>query len=219
MNLTVNGVNLYYSKIGFGHPLILLHGHHMDGGIFDKIVAPLSVYYTVYVIDMRGHGLSSGEPAEHYQDEADDVKEFIKQLGLKDPFVYGFDAGGLIALLLASQNPDLIKKLIICGVFVSGDGVKPYHYLTEGALRLFTRDLDSQVQLTETFITPSILKKIKTPTLACVGEKDWVKVEHVRNYAKLMQNCRLVIMPRQTHTSYTVNSFKMLDLIKEFCKE
>ena len=61
MKVKVNGVEIYYQKLGKGHPLILLHGHHQDGGIFDKLVAPLSLYYTVVVPDMRGHGLSEGE--------------------------------------------------------------------------------------------------------------------------------------------------------------
>ena len=39
MKVKVNGVKIYYQKLGKGHPLILLHGHHQDGGIFDKLVA------------------------------------------------------------------------------------------------------------------------------------------------------------------------------------
>ena len=46
MKEKVNGVEIYYHKLGKGEPLLLLHGHHLDGGMFDKIVAPLSLYYT-----------------------------------------------------------------------------------------------------------------------------------------------------------------------------
>ena len=44
MKEKVNGVEIYYHKLGKGEPLLLLHGHHLDGGMFDKIVAPLSLY-------------------------------------------------------------------------------------------------------------------------------------------------------------------------------
>ena len=47
MIIKVNGVDLYYQKLGQGHPLILLHGHHLDGGMYSKVIAPLSLYYTV----------------------------------------------------------------------------------------------------------------------------------------------------------------------------
>jgi pimeloyl-ACP methyl ester carboxylesterase len=77
------GLKIYYQKLGKGHPLILLHGHHQDGGIFDKLVAPLSLYYTVVVPDMRGHGLSEGEASEHYQTEVEDLRAFISALKLR----------------------------------------------------------------------------------------------------------------------------------------
>lgn len=218
MKVTVNNIELYYQKLGKGEPLILLHGHHLDGGMFDKILAPLSLYYTVYALDMKGHGLSEGDAAEHYQEEVSDLAAFIRKLDLKQPYIYGYDAGGVVTLMLASQYPNMLKKAIVAGVFVHGGGIKPYHYAVEGVKRFIKRDPDSQVELTETLIEPEKLRKIITPTLCVVGEKDWVKVEHVRWYSQIMQNARLVIMPRQTHNSYTVHSFKMLDLIKEFCK-
>lgn len=218
MKVTVNNVELYYQKLGKGQPLLLLHGHHLDGGMFDKILAPLSLYYTVYAIDMRGHGLSGGEGADHYHIEAEDIKQFIEKLNLKPCYCFGFDAGGLVSMMIASQYPDMFKKLIVAGVFVNGAGIHPYHYLTEGVQRFFKLDRDSRVELTESFMSEESLKKIKTPTLCVVGEKDWVKVEHVRWYSQLMQNGRLVLMPRQTHNSYAVKSLKLLDLIKDFCK-
>lgn len=218
MKEKVNGVDLYYSKLGKGEPLLLIHGHHLDGGMFDKIVSPLSLYYTVYVLDMRGHGLSAGDIAEHYQVEVEDIYAFIKQLGLEGCYCFGFDAGGLVAMMLASQHPDAFKKLIVSGVFVNGRGIRPYHYLTEGFNRFMRLDRDSRVELTESFMAEDTLRKIQTPTLCVVGEKDWVKVEHVRWYSQFMPNGRLIIMPRQTHNSYTVKSLKLLDLIKDFCK-
>ena len=38
MKVKVNGVKIYYQKLGKGHPLILLHGHHQDGAISHAIV-------------------------------------------------------------------------------------------------------------------------------------------------------------------------------------
>ena len=218
MKEKVNGVDLYYHKLGKGAPLLLLHGHHLDGGMFDKIVSPLSLYYTVYVLDMRGHGLSQGDSAEHYQTEVEDVYTFIKQLHLEGCDCFGFDAGGLVAMMLASQHAHIFKKMIVAGVFVNGAGIRPYHYLTEGFHRFLRLDRDSRVELTESFMSEDAMKKIEIPTLCVVGEKDWVKVEHVRWYSQIIPNGRLILMPRQTHNSYAVKSLKLLDLIKDFCR-
>lgn len=214
----INGVKLYYQKIGNGEPIILLHGHHLDGEMFNKLVAPLSVSYTVYNLDLRGHGLSSGEPSVHYQTYVDDLYAFVHHLKIEHPYVYGFDAGGMVALMLASQVPDLFQKIVVAGVFLKGNGIHSYHYMTEGFLRIAGRDRDSRLELTENYMDQVTLAKISAPTLCVVGEKDWVKVEHVRWYSGLIPNGRLILMPRQTHTSYTVNSFKMLDLLKSFFK-
>lgn len=214
----INGIRLYYHRLGKGVPLLLLHGHHLDGGMFDKIVAPLSLYYTVYVLDMRGHGLSQGKIALHYQVDVEDVAAFVRQMKIEDCYCYGFDAGGLVAMMLASQQPHLFKKMIVAGVFVNGAGIRTYHYLTEGFYRFFRRNQDSRVELTENFLAEDSLKKIQVPVLCVVGEKDWVKVEHVRWYSQLIPHGRLIIMPRQTHNSYAVKSLKMLDVIKNFCK-
>lgn len=219
MKVKVNNIELYYQKLGQGHPLILIHGHHQDGAIFDKLIAPLSLYYTVYVPDMRGHGLSGGEASEHYQTDVEDLAEFIRKLNLKEAYVLGYGAGGVIALLLASQDSSLIAKLIVAGTYVNGNGVTASHITWNSVRGIFIGDRDSRVALKETFIDPRRLQQIKIPTLCVVGEKDWVKVEHVRWYSQFLPNSRLVIMPRQKHESYVVHSLKMLDLIKDFYKE
>ncbi|MCT7830863.1 MAG: alpha/beta hydrolase, partial [Lactobacillus iners] len=49
MKVKINDIELYYQKFGTGHPIILLHDYFQDGSIFDKLIAPLSLSYTVYV--------------------------------------------------------------------------------------------------------------------------------------------------------------------------
>lgn len=218
MKVKVNDIDFYYQKLGHGHPVILIHGHHQDGAIFDKLIAPLSLYYTVYVPDMRGHGLSGGKASEHYQTDVEDLVEFMHQLKLKDAYILGYGAGGVAGLLIASQYPELISKLIVAGTYVNGNGVTAAHITWNSLRGILIGDRDSQVALKETFIDPRKLEQIQIPTLCVVGEKDWVKVEHVRWYSQLLPNSRLVIMPRQKHETYVVHSLKLLDLIKDFYK-
>lgn len=61
MKVKINDIELYYQKFGTGHPIILLHDYFQDGSIFDKLIAPLSLSYTVYVPDLRGYGMSQGK--------------------------------------------------------------------------------------------------------------------------------------------------------------
>ena len=58
MEITVNGIRLYYEKIGAGRPLIMVHCNSMDHKIFRKAAQVLSQHYTVYLPDSRDHGKS-----------------------------------------------------------------------------------------------------------------------------------------------------------------
>lgn len=221
MKIAVNDVELNYQKFGSGHPLILLHGNEEDGSIFDKISSPLSLYFTVYVLDARGHGGSSREDlAEnyHYQTFVDDLREFIAKLALQDPYIFGFSDGGIIALMLASQNPDLISKLMVAGVNVTPDGLVPSLRLKYRFLNSFKRSPEIDMMLDDADISDDSLRKIKAETLCVVGEKDVVKVEHTRKIAERIPNSRIIVMPKQNHSSYVVHSLKLLTLMKDFFK-
>lgn len=86
MYIKVNGVELFYEKEGSGPPLVLVHGNGEDHFIFDQCTKALSGSFTVYRPDSRGHGKSSRVPKLHYQDMADDMVLFIKELELSQPF-------------------------------------------------------------------------------------------------------------------------------------
>ena len=58
-----NQVKLFYKKKGQGNPLLLLHGNGDSHKDLERLGMTLSVNFTVYLIDSRGHGQSS----HHYQ--------------------------------------------------------------------------------------------------------------------------------------------------------
>lgn len=99
MFINVNNIRLYYEKHGEGNPLILLHGNEENHFIFDEAVEKLKKYYTVYTLDSRGHGQSEKVKEYHYQDMANDIKNFIKQLDLKKVTLMGSSDGAIIGLL------------------------------------------------------------------------------------------------------------------------
>ena len=76
----------------------------------------------------------------------EDLAVFIKELGLEQPYIFGYDSGGLVTLMLASQQPDILGKAVVAGVFIDGRGIHKYHYLTEGVRRFLRFDRDSRVE-------------------------------------------------------------------------
>ncbi|MCR5235663.1 MAG: alpha/beta hydrolase [Lachnospiraceae bacterium] len=65
--------------------------------------------FTIYVIDRR-----RDLPSEYSVDEmAADTAEAILKLGLKDIFIFGASQGGMIALEIAIDHPELVKKIAV----------------------------------------------------------------------------------------------------------
>ena len=65
--------------------------------------------YTVYVFDRRK------DPPESYSiaDMARDTAEAIRKLGRDDVDIFGASQGGMIAMEIALQQPDLVHSLIL----------------------------------------------------------------------------------------------------------
>lgn len=212
----VNGITLHYEMCGEGKPILLLHGNSEKHTIFDQIIPLLSKDFTVYAIDSRGHGKSSKVKEVHYQDMADDIVELIKELHLEKPILYGFSDGGIIGLLVASQHPELLSKLIISGANTTPDGMKRKFDVIFRGLYFLTRDCRLKMMLEEPHISNEELQKITVSTLVLAGSNDMIKDEHTKNIAANIPNSVLRILNGEGHTSYVTHKAKLYEIIKPF---
>jgi pimeloyl-ACP methyl ester carboxylesterase len=216
MKIQVNDIELFYQKTGSGQPFMLAHGNGEDHEIFDKTADLLSKKFCVYAIDTRGHGKSGKVNTYRYQDIADDFAEFIKQLKLVKPVFYGFSDGGIAGIIVASQHPDLLDKLIVSGANLTPRGLKRKWMLLFSAVYFFTRSKKIKMMLTQPNISDCELQKIKTPTLILAGQNDMIKEAHTLNIAAQIQNSKVKIIEGENHGSYVVHSGKLFEAIKDF---
>ena len=113
----VRGARLYTETFGHGQPIVFLHGGMT---FFDSNFAKQRDYFaahrTVIGIDQRGHGHSpDGSWTLSYQLMADDTAAIIGQLGVGPVDVVGQSDGGDIALLLARDHPELVRRVVVSG--------------------------------------------------------------------------------------------------------
>jgi pimeloyl-ACP methyl ester carboxylesterase len=106
-------MELAYKKMGSGQPLIILHGLFGMSDNWMTIGRMLEKNMTIFIPDQRNHGTSPKSNDFNYQLLAEDVHEFILTHRLEGCNLLGHSMGGKAAMVFMTQNPSLIKKLII----------------------------------------------------------------------------------------------------------
>ena len=216
MKILVNNINLYYEEYGNGQPIILLHGNQETHEIFDKLIDRLKDNYKVYAIDSRCHGKSENPVDISYDLMCNDVIDFIKQLHIEKPIIYGFSDGGIIGLLIAIKEPCLLSKLIVSGANITPDVFTFFDNIMTKLVYFLTKSKYIKMMLDEPNIPLSDLQKITIPVHVLAGEKDVIKYEHTKLIADNIKNSTLEIIKGEKHGSYIVHSDKIYKIIKKY---
>jgi len=107
---------LHYIQKGSGDPLILLHGGGTWLYSFRHNIASLSRNFSVYALDMPGHGYT--EPLETRVDYNFDIicnslTEFMDKMNIKKAHMAGHSWGGGWAVCFADRHSMRVDKLIL----------------------------------------------------------------------------------------------------------
>jgi non-heme chloroperoxidase len=89
-------IDLYYEDRGSGKPVVLIHGYPLNGASWEKQTAALlAAGHRVVTYDRRGFGKSS-QPATGYNYDtfAEDLRQLVTKLELRDFALAGFSMGG-----------------------------------------------------------------------------------------------------------------------------
>lgn len=208
-----NGIDIFYEKMGEGEPLILLHGNGESHEIFEEAAEKLAERYTVYLPDTRGHGRSGKVSEYHYDAMARDVYCFIKVMGLEKPILYGFSDGGIVGLLVASQYPGLLKKLVVSGVNARPDDIKSPYLWWLKLQYVFTRNPLIGLMLTEPDITDEQLQAIDVPVEITAGSRDMIRQGAMLEICRNIPQSTFTLFKGETHGSYIVHSTKIADYL------
>lgn len=200
-----NGIDIFYEVRGSGAPLLMLHGNGETHAIFDETANLLARYYSVYTPDTRGHGASSAVSEYHYQDMASDAIALIQALGLARPILYGFSDGGITALLVAQQRPDLVSCVIASGANACPEGLTEDFFAEIRAAEERQHDPLLTLMLTEPHMDERALAAIGVPVFLLAGEYDVVRRKHSEWLSRVM-NCPLKVLKGQNHDSYVTHS-------------
>lgn len=112
---TSDGLWLYYEVTGEGNPIVLLPGFGEALTMWRHTVPVLAENHKVVCLDLRGHGRSMKVAGGNRQARmAQDVRELIDHLGLKDVILIGHSLGGAVVASYAElQNEYQLKGMIM----------------------------------------------------------------------------------------------------------
>lgn len=128
-HVRANGIRQHYLRFGGKGPaLILVPGIASPAAMWAFVAARICEHFDVYVLDVRGRGLSeAGDHLDYGLNAcAQDIIALAEQLGLKDYMIVGHSMGARIAVRAARGEPAGLARIVLVDPPVSGPGRRAY---------------------------------------------------------------------------------------------
>lgn len=209
---TNDGSKIYFETYGQGPALFLLHGNGGSGKYFSKQLTRFSQYFTVFVVDSRGHGRSTNTQKEtSFRLMADDLLTIMKSQKINKAHLLGFSDGANLAMVFSYYYPEHVDHLILNAGNTVPSGVRLLPHLAS-YLQYFIVWLGSFVNTGMRNFLPILrllfrpigldeneLAKITAPTLVIVGKHDVVKTTHSMFISRALPNANFALIKGQGH--------------------
>ena len=119
----VGGTRFAYRKLGAetGVPVIFLH--HLAANLDDwdpRVIDGIAARHPVVAFDNRGIGASEGRVPTRVEAMARDAVAVIRALGYDRVDLFGFSLGGFVAQVIAQDEPQLVRKIVLAGTGPAG---------------------------------------------------------------------------------------------------
>lgn len=106
-------LDVYAKRSGTGSPIVLMHGLFGAGSNLGALARALQETFTVYSLDLPGHGRSAWLPDLDLPGMAAIVQRWMVEAGLARAHLLGHSLGGKVAMQLALQHPAQVESLIV----------------------------------------------------------------------------------------------------------
>ncbi len=215
---TIDGVDYYYEVHGQGAgraPLLVLHGGL--GSIDVHGPGPMMPVFTaggrqVIGVDLQGHGRTTlGTRPLRCEPMADDLDALLARLAYAKVDVLGYSLGGAVALRLAIQHPERVRRLVLLSTTFADDGWYPevraqqkqmgaamapmlsqtpiYASYKARAPRVedFPRLLDAMGDfMRQAYDWSAAVAKLEMPVMLIFGDADAIRPEHEVRFYQLL---------------------------------
>jgi pimeloyl-ACP methyl ester carboxylesterase len=217
--ITIGDHSVWHEVAGSGDPVVLLHGAFAGASSFEAHVPHLvRSGRRVHVPERPGHAHSPDldEPFS-YQHMATQTADYLEAVIDGPADLVGWSDGAVVALLVARDRPELVRRQVLIGQYFNSSGRAPDDeieaLLDDESTKAFLRAEYAQVSpdgpdhfevvhaktmhmlRTEPEIDLDSLSRIDAPTLVLQGDRDLVTLAHSQAVVASIPQARLAVLP------------------------
>jgi len=237
--LDVDGHQVYsYEWDNNGEAVLLLHGGLSQTSHWDSHVLPaVEDDFHVFAYDRSGHGFTGDQAKSfHYQHQTDEAISYLKQVVKEPAHLIGYSDGGIIALMVAIQQPALVRSIITLGAnfhpsgiyrldefdgVVSDENQEEYNRTSPDAPETLAKKIQKmiEIQKSEPNLTTDDLGKIQCPVLVMAGDDDVIKHNHTAELFESIPLGQLAVVPATSHKFIKERPALAQLIIREFLED
>jgi pimeloyl-ACP methyl ester carboxylesterase len=213
-------VELWFDERGQGDgpPVVLLHGGMCTADTWAMQADAFAASRRVLMPEQRGHGHTRDPGPLTYELMAGDTIAFLEAHAGGPADLVGWSDGGNVGLLVASQRPDLVRKLVTIGSNFHHEGTLPAFLVSVeedgGAMLKPAYDAVSPdgpdhwpvvieklttMWRTGPTMTADDLGRIEAPVLVMAGDDDCIHFEHTLALYGSVPHGQLAVIPGTSH--------------------
>lgn len=200
-----------------GEAVVLLHGGLSATEDWDKYVLPaVENSFHVFAYDRTGQGRTADQIGSlHFSFQTREAIAYLEDVVKEPAHLIGWSDGGIIALMVAIERPDLVKSIVAIGANYhfehGGDAIPQWEISDEDRQEHAMRSpdapeaLDSKVARmwaiwnTEPTLSEKDLGKIQCPTLVLASDDESFSFAHITSMYEAIPLGQLAIIPGTSH--------------------
>jgi pimeloyl-ACP methyl ester carboxylesterase len=234
----VNGLNMYYEITGAGAPVIYIPAVFAFAGAAE--FPELAKRFRVVQVDLQGHGRTSDiDRPLSFQQHAKDIVALMHHLEIERAHLLGWSYGGLVAMIIAMQHPELVDRVATYGSLFGppADAIRPEmvgapHELSpDGPDHQFQHEQYKRVaphpdhwpviwkkiiDLVPAGFTRDEIAAVRHRVLVALGDNDFIRLEHALCAYRSMPNAELAVIPDASHFLLYEQPWRLEPVVAQF---
>lgn len=220
-----------------GEAVVLLHGGLSATEDWDKYVLPaVEDSFHVFAYDRTGQGRTADQiDSLHFPFQTREAIAYLEDIVKEPANLIGWSDGGIIALMVAIERPDLVKSIVAIGANYhhqhGGEAIPQWEISDEDRQEHAERSpdapeaLDSKVARmweiwnTEPTLSEKDLGKIQCPTLILASDDESFSFAHITSMYEAIPLGQLAIIPGTSHYVIKEKPEITQAVIKDFLRD